>query len=202
MDYADTGFSVHLFFFIAVDWFDRGVELLHLLYILFNKLYSELRGIRSYHSFFPSFAKLLRGGLYSLRQFLPLSFSVLNYLPCDLHQTPWRHHSLPYSFLNKLTPWPFHHSMFLFALIRKIMHMSLKAKAKYYKICIMGLDLLHKTWVQEIILHLVLLSQVKSGDETSLVMVDGNAVCLFYSLPNRVCQGHGARHPASLTPHG
>lgn len=28
MYYADTDFSVHLFFFIAVDWFDRLVELL------------------------------------------------------------------------------------------------------------------------------------------------------------------------------
>lgn len=92
--------------------------------------------------------------------------------------------------------------MFLFVFITKIMHMSLKAKAKCYKICKMDLDLLHKAWVQEITLYLVLLNQVKSGYETSLVMVDGNAVCLFFPLQNRVCQGHGARHPASLTPHG
>lgn len=42
---ADTDFSIHLFFFIAVNWFARHVNLLHLLYILFNKLYSELCGI-------------------------------------------------------------------------------------------------------------------------------------------------------------
>lgn len=138
----------------------------------------------------------------TIHSFLPLpSFSEEAYVRCVnffhspflflliYHLTSIRLLEDTTSYLTPLmlTPRPFSHSMFLFVLIIKIMHMSLKAKAKYYKICVMGLDLLHKTWVQEITLHLVLLNQVKSGYESYLVMVDGNAVCLFFSPSQTEC---------------
>lgn len=137
--------------------------------------------------------KFLKWDLYSPLQWCTHSFSILTYiwLPPSLLE------GTAYSILNRLTPW---HSelinvdhftilskMFVFVLITRIMHMSLKA-SDHYKICIMGLDLLHKTWVQKMRQHLVFLNKLNLA--TSPQWVKMQSVLVFTPKPSVSRLGH------------